>query len=70
MGRLGAATADGNGDDGSPGCSGGQVGWVSRPEMSCSQLALIRDCFPASSYGTLAKTPEAAEEEKEPLNTC
>ncbi len=65
MGRLEAASADGNEDGGSPGCSGSRTGWVCWPEMSCFQLAQSHDCCPASSYGTRVKTPEAAEEEKE-----
>ncbi len=70
MGRPGAASADGNGNDGSPGCSGSQAGWGYHPGMSCCRLALSRDRCPASSYGTPAKTPEAAERGQVLLNNC
>lgn len=72
MGKLGVATADGDGDgdDGSPGCSGSRAGWGCRPVTSCSQQAQSRDHCPASSYGTPAKTPKAAEGGEELLNTC
>lgn len=70
MGRPRAASADGRGDDGSPGCSGSQAEWGCRPETSCSRQAQSRGRCPASSYGTPAKTPEAAEGGEQLLNTC
>lgn len=53
----GDVSGDGEGDDGSPGCSGSQAEWGCRPGTSCCRLALSHDCCPASSYGTPAKTP-------------
>lgn len=57
MGRRGAASADGRGGDGSPGCSGDQAEWGCHPELSYSRWAQGHVRCLASSYGIPAKRP-------------
>lgn len=70
MEMLEAASADGNGDDRSPCCSGSQVAWGCHPARSYCWLALIRDHCPASSCGTPAKTPIAAKGGESIFKSC
>lgn len=63
VGRPRAASDDGIGNDGSPGCSESQVEWGCCPGMSCSQLPLGHGRQPVSSSGIPAETPKAAEGE-------